>query len=220
MEEYIQYLLQLIPEKDSLKIVKTEAKKYYKEHTPQECYDIFPVLYQSENFQIQEVGVFLAGYVADIYSDALDFLRNTVSLHESWKVQEILAMAFDIYCAKIGYESALPLIRDWFVDERANVRRAASEGLRVWTSRPYFREHPEVAVEFLASHKEDESEYVRKSAGNSLRDISKKHADLVKAELAAWDLSSKRILQTYKLAGKFILKDLEEKPKNRESVRK
>lgn len=207
MEEYIQYLSQLIPEKDSLKIVKTEAAKYYKEHTPQECYDIFPVLYQSDNFQIQEVGVFLAGYVADRYPDALGFMRNTVSLHESWKVQEILAMAFDIYCANIGYEKALPVIRDWFLDENANVRRAASEGLRVWTGRPYFKEHPEIAIELLASHKEDESEYVRKSAGNGLRDISKKHADLVAAELSAWDLSSKKIRQVYKLAGKFIYKE-------------
>ncbi len=207
MEKYIEYLSQLIPEKDSLKIVKTEAAKYYKEHTPQECYAIFPVLYQSDNFQIQEVGVFLAGYVADRYPDALEFLRNTVSRHESWKVQEILAMAFDNYCAGIGYEKALPVIRDWFTDKRANVRRAASEGLRVWTSRPYFKEHPEMAVELLASHKEDESEYVRKSAGNSLRDISKKHADLVAAELSTWDLSSKSVMQVYKLASKFICKD-------------
>jgi len=207
MEEYIRYLSQLIPEKDSLKIVRTEAAKYYKEHTPQECYDIFPILYQSDNFQIQEVGVFLAGYVADIYPDALEFLRNTVSQHESWKVQEILAMAFDIYCADIGYEKALPVIQDWFTDERANVRRAASEGLRIWTSRPYFKEHPEIAIGLLASHKEDESEYVRKSAGNCLRDISKKYADLVASELSTWDLTSKRILQVYKLASKFICKN-------------
>lgn len=61
-----------------------------------------------------------------------------------------------------------------FEDECANVRRAASEGLRVWTSRKYFKEHPDVAIRLLASHREGESEYVRKSAGNCLRDISKK----------------------------------------------
>lgn len=83
MEEYIQYLSQLIPEKDSLKLVKTEAQKYDKEHTPQECHDIFPLLYQSENYQIQEIGVFLAGYAADRYPDALAFLRNMVRCHES-----------------------------------------------------------------------------------------------------------------------------------------
>ena len=206
MDEYITYLARLIPDKDSLKLVKTEAAKYYKEHTAQEIYAIYPSLYQSDNFQIQEIGVFLAGYVADIYPDALLFLRNTVSLHESWKVQEILAMSFDNFCAKIGYENALPTIKDWFTDKNPNVRRAASEGLRVWTSRPYFKEHPEIAITLLASHRNDESEYVRKSAGNSLRDISKKHADLVAAELNTWDLSSKQILQVYKLAGKFLQK--------------
>lgn len=206
MDEYITYLARLIPDKDSLKLVKTEAAKYYKEHTAQEIYAIYPSLYQSDNFQIQEVGVFLAGYIADIYPDALLFLRNTVSLHESWKVQEILAMSFDNFCAKIGYENALPTIKDWFTDKNPNVRRAASEGLRVWTSRPYFKEHPEIAITLLASHRNDESEYVRKSAGNSLRDISKKHADLVAAELNTWDLSSKQILQVYKLAGKFLQK--------------
>lgn len=204
MNEYINYLSQIIPEKDSLKIVKTESKKYYKEHTPEECYDIYPVLYQSDNFQIQEVGVFLAGYVADIYPDALDFLRYIVSKHESWKVQEVLAMSFDNHCAKIGYENALPLIKEWFIDENMNVRRAASEGLRVWTSRPYFKEHPEIAITLLASHKEDESEYVRKSAGNALRDISKKYGKLVEAEIDTWDLSSKKAQQVYKLAGRFI----------------
>lgn len=206
MNEYIEYLVKLIPSKDSLKLVKTEAKRYYKEHMIQECYEIYPLLYKSNNFQIQEVGVFLAGYVADEYPDALDFLHDIVSQHESWKVQEILAMSFDNYCAKIGYENALPVIKAWFIDENVSIRRAASEGLRIWTNRPYFKEYPEIAIKLLASHKDDESEYVRKSAGNSLRDISKKFPDLISKELSTWDLTSKEVRQVYKLASKFIMK--------------
>lgn len=204
MNEYVKYLSELIPEKDSLKIVKTESKKFYKEHTSKECYEMYPILYQSDNFQIQEIGVFLAGYIADEYPEALTFLHDTVSKHCSWKVQEILAMSFDNYCAKVGYENALPLIKSWFSDDCANVRRAASEGLRVWTSRPYFKEHPELAIALLSSHKDDESEYVRKSAGNCLRDISKKFPELIQKELQKWDLSSKSIVQVYKLASKFL----------------
>lgn len=204
MNEYIEYLADLIPEKDSLKLVKTESKKYYKEYSEQECYEMYPILYESDNFQIQEVGVFLAGYIADQYPDALAFLHDVVSRHESWKVQEILAMAFDNYCAKIGYEEALPTIKMWFADENANIRRAASEGLRVWTSRKYFKDHPDIAIGLLASHKNDESEYVRKSAGNSLRDISKKYPDLVRQELNTWDLSSREVRQVHKLAGRFL----------------
>ena len=50
----------------------------------------------------------------------------------------------------------------------------------------------------------DESEYVRKSVGNALRDISRKHKDLVRAEVEKWDTSDKHIKQTCKLASKFL----------------
>ena len=55
------------------------------------------------------------------------------------------------------------------------------EGLRIWNSRPYFKENPEEAIRRLADLKNDPSEYVRKSVGNALRDISKKHGALVGA---------------------------------------
>lgn len=200
MNEYIEYLSGLIPEKDSLKLVKIEANKYQKTHSAEECYQMGRELYQSGNFQIQEVGVFLLGYAAHQREEALTFLRDIVSAHDSWKVQETLAMAFDNHCKQIGYEAALPLIQEWLEDDRANVRRAVSEGLRVWTSRPYFKEHPQVAVELLAAHKADPSEYARKSIENALKDISKNHPDLVENELATWDTTSKPVLQVYKLA--------------------
>lgn len=204
--EYIKYLEELIPEKDSLKIVKSEAEKFYKTHSLDECFRMGHELYQSDNFQIQEVGVFLFGYAAHENADALSFLKNIVSQNDSWKVQEILAMAFDNHCKIIGYETALPVIQEWLNSDRANVRRAASEGLRVWTSRPYFKDNPQVAIKLLAAHKSDESEYVRKSIGNAIRDISKKHSELVSKELSTWELSSKEIIQVYKLASKFIEK--------------
>lgn len=204
MNEYIQYLSELIPEKDSLKIVKTEAKTYYKSHSLEECYHMGLELYKSDNFQIQEVGVFLLGYCAHEYEDALAFLKNVVSRHDSWKVQEILAMSFDNHCKMIGYEAALPLLKEWLSDDRPNVRRAVTEGFRVWTSRPYFKENPQIAIELLSAHKEDESEYVRKSVGNALRDISKKHGELVLAELSSWDLTSKKVNYVYKLASRLL----------------
>ena len=179
MSGYMAYLSGIIPEKDSLKLVKSEAKAYYKTHAAEECYKMGMELYKSDNFQIQEVGVFLLGYSAHEYKNALSFMKDTVSLNESWKVQEILAMTFD-------------------------VRRAASEGLRVWTSRDYFKDNPKTAIELLAANREDESEYVRKSVGNAIRDISKKFPDLVSEEINSWDQKSKRCGQVYKLATKFL----------------
>lgn len=82
------------------------------------------------------------------------------------------------------------------------MRRAASEGLRVWTARPYFKEHPEEAVCLLAARRADESAYVRKSVGNALRDISKTYPALIRAELETWDTGSKAVMQVYRLASK------------------
>ncbi len=64
MENFIAHLKEVIPEKDSLKLVKKEAENYYKQHSLDECFATGLELYQSENFQIQEVGVFLVGYAA------------------------------------------------------------------------------------------------------------------------------------------------------------
>ena len=205
MDDYISYLNKVIPEKDSLKIVKSEAEKFQSSHSSSECHTMGITLYQSDNFQIQEIGIFLLGYAAHEIPESLDFLRNTVSKHQNWKVQEILAMAFDNHCKSIGYENAVPLITDWLSDPNPNVRRAASEGLRVWTSRPYFKDHPSVAIRLLSDRKTDSSEYVRKSIGNALKDISKKHPELVFDEIHKWDVSSKEIKQVYNLAAKFLV---------------
>lgn len=207
MNDFITYLEETIPEKDSLKLVKTEAQKFYHSNSLEECLQTGYTLWEKENFQLQEVGVLLLGYCAHQYPDALSFLRETVSRHKSWKVQEILAMAFDNHCKIVGYEQALPLIQEWINDDNANVRRAVSEGLRIWTNRPFFRENPRIAVELLAARREDASEYVRKSAGNALRDISRRHPELILEELRRWNLSSKKVRQVYQLAGKFVMQN-------------
>lgn len=96
------------------------------------------------------------------------------------------------------------MIKGWLNSDCANVRRAVSEGLRIWTSRPYFKDNPQIAIQLLSNLKEDKSEYVRKSAGNALRDISKKYPQMILEELNSWDLSSKEIKQVHKLASKFL----------------
>lgn len=161
-------------------------------------------LYESEVHQARMLSTFIMGQLAAGSNETLTFLRNTVSADQDWRVQEILAQAFDQYCADAGYEQAFPVIQDWLADPGPNVRRAVTEGLRIWTGRPYFRDHPAIAIKLLSQLRNDESEYVRKSVGNALRDISRKHKDLVKAELAQWDVSSKQVEQTRKLVSKFL----------------
>lgn len=205
-EQYLKHLTDTLTDKDNLKLVREEAAAFHKSHTAAECFDMAMELYQSEHFQVQEAGVFLCGHIAAVKPEALAFLKETASVHPSWKVQEVLAMAFDTFCKANGYLESLPVIHEWLDSDCANTRRAVTEGLRIWTSRPHFKEHPEDAVALLAACRNDGSDYVRKSAGNALRDISKKHPDLIKAELSRWDTSSKPVMQVYRLAGKLVMK--------------
>ena len=159
--------------------------------------------YKSNVYQVRMYGVFLFGYLsAD--EKILIFMRDEVSKDDNWRVQEVLAKAFDEFCKKNGYENSLSIIDKWLESGNPNTRRAVTEGLRVWTSRPYFKENPKEAIRRIASLKEDMSDYVRKSVGNALRDISKKFPELIEAELNSWELASKEINQVYKLASKFI----------------
>jgi HEAT repeat protein len=184
--------------------IRRAADEVVSGNTPEESLYLAKGLFASESHQARELAVFIFGRLAAQSHESLDFLRSRVSMDEDWRVQEVLAQAFDRYCADMGYERVLPVIKDWLADPSPNVRRAAAEGLRIWTGRPYFRDHPDIAVKLLSGLRDDDSVYVRKSAGNALRDISKKHREVVQAELQRWDVSDKRIAQTYKLAGKFL----------------
>ncbi|WP_304949386.1 DNA alkylation repair protein [Streptococcus sinensis] len=159
--------------------------------------------YESDVYQVRMYAVFLFGYLSND-KEILIFMRDEVSKDNNWRVQEVLAKAFDEFCKNTGYETALPIIDEWLKNSNPNTRRSVIEGLRIWTSRPYFRENPTEAIRRISALKGDTSEYVRKSVGNALRDISKKFPDLIKEEVNNWELENKEIKQVYKLASKFI----------------
>lgn len=175
----------------------------YKSNDTEYIKELAFLAYKSDIYQVRMYGVFLFGYLSD-QKDILVFMRDEVSKDDNWRVQEVLAKAFDEFCRKTGYEKALSIIDEWLDNHNPNTRRAVTEGLRIWTSRTYFKDNPNKAIRRIAALKEDTSEYVRKSVGNALRDISKKFPELIKAELNNWKLDSKEINQVYKLASKFI----------------
>ena len=168
------------------------------------CAELAGELSGHEAYQIRMLATTIWGRLATEDDDALCFLKERISTDEHWRVQEMLAKAFDEVCKCRGYETSLPLIDEWLNDSNPNVIRAVTEGLRIWTSRPFFKEHPSIAVALISKHKAHESEYLRKSVGNALKDISKKHHDLIQQEVQQWDLSNPRIQFTYKYATKLF----------------
>jgi 3-methyladenine DNA glycosylase AlkC len=184
--------------------IQAASEEIFASHSAAETLRLAKELFASEVHQARVLAVFLFGKLAAKSKDSFAILCKRASLDKDWRVQETLAKAFDQYCKDSGYEKSLPVIEDWLSDANPNVRRAVTEGLRIWTGRDYFREHPEVAVKLLSQLNADESEYVRKSVGNALRDVSRKNKDLIRKELQSWDISDKHIQQTYKLAAKFL----------------
>ena len=110
--------------------------------------------FKSNVYQVRMYSVFLFGYLSE-QDDILAFMRDEVSKDDNWRVQEVLAKSFDEFCKQTGYEKSLPIIDDWLQNNHPNVRRAVTEGLRIWTSRPYFKENPYEAVRHIAALKED-----------------------------------------------------------------
>ena len=205
MNEYIKRLEQefsLI--KSGFKEEEKRALADYKNNDRDYIKKLAFLSYESKVYQVRMYSVFLFGYLSDD-NDILTFMRDEVSKDDNWRVQEVLAKAFDEYCKSKGYENSIPVIDEWLRSDNPNTRRVVTEGLRIWTSRPYFKENPQEAIKRIAALKEDSSEYVRKSVGNVLRDISRKFPELIKEELKTWKLETKEIKQVYKLASRFVV---------------
>ena len=205
MNEYIKSLEQefsLI--KSGFKEEEKRALADYKNNDRAYIKKLAFLSYESKVYQVRMYSVFLFGYLSDD-NDILTFMRDKVSKDDNWRVQEVLAKAFDEYCKNKGYENSIPVVDEWLSSDNPNTRRAVTEGLRIWTSRPYFKENPQEAIKRIAPLKEDASEYVRKSVGNALRDISRKFPELIKEELKTWNLETKEIKQVYKLASRFVM---------------
>jgi hypothetical protein len=199
MKEIIERLSKL---EHGFKPIESEAKNIFVSKPVSESMKLAVELLESKFYQVRSLGVFLLGFASSEDSAALQILRTDVSKDESWQVREILAKSFDQYCRDTGYEKSMPVIEDWLSDTNPNVCRAVTEGLRIWTDRPFFKDHPRVAIQLISRHKAHESVYLRKSVGNALRDISKKHKVLIDAEISTWDLSDKLVQFTCKFVTK------------------
>ena len=204
IKHYIKIFFNEETGKERYSLISKEAENIFRDNSIEKCWEIATECYHNELHYIQAFAVSIMGFISYQHNEAFCFLKNIASKNPSWQVQEFLAMAFDNYCKDAEYERSLPTINEWLNDKNQNVRRAVTEGLRIWTKRPYFKDHPEEAIKILSNLKTDESEYVRKSVGNALKDISKTYPGLVKEELQQWVLDTGEIRQVYQLASKMM----------------
>ena len=126
MNEYIKSLKQefsLI--KSGFKEEEKRALINYKSNDRVYIKKLAFLSYESKVYQVRMYGVFLFGYLSDDI-DILTFMRDEVSKDANWRVQEVLAKAFDEYCKNIGHENAIPVIDEWLRSDNPNTRRAVT----------------------------------------------------------------------------------------------
>ncbi len=201
MENVLNKILQI---EHGFKHIYSGSDEIFAKYSRDNCFKIALELYENQAYQARMLATVILGKLAVEDSEAYQFLKEQVSNDNNWRVQEMLASAFDLMCKEKGYENSIPLINEWLTNDNANLVRAVTEGLRVWTNRPFFKENPLLAIELISRHKAHKSEYVRKSVGNALKDISRKHKDLIESELRNWDLSDSLVKFTYNFATKHL----------------
>lgn len=196
MKEIIDYIQTI---EHGFKHIIEAGDTILKNHT-QNHFELAVGFLDDESYQVRMLSTYMLGQLSIKDLRAMKVLETRIPEDPNWRVQEMLAKAFDHYCNVLGYENSLPKIQNWLSSPNPNIKRAVIEGLRIWTSRPYFKEHPKAAIDLISNYRSDDSEYLRKSVGNALHDIGKKYPDKISEELSTWDLENKKTLFTYKLA--------------------
>ncbi len=85
-------------------------------------------------------------------------------------------------------DEVLQLYDEWLFNYNENIRRCVSESLRpvLVSGKNWLREKPQDSIRYLKKLNCDPSLYVRKSVGNNLADISRRHPELVLTTLQDW----------------------------------
>ena len=99
----------------------------YKAKGAEQCKELAYLAYSSEVYQVRMYAVFLFGHLSD-REEILTFMRDEVSKDENWRVQEVLAKAFDEFCKKVGYEQALFVIDEWLKNGNENAKKSRKRG--------------------------------------------------------------------------------------------
>ena len=100
MNEYIKSLEQEFSIiKNGFKEEEKRALLDYKSNDKEYVKRLAFLSYESKVYQVRMYSVFLFGYLSED-SDILTYMKDEVSKDSNWRVQEVLAKAFDEFCKK------------------------------------------------------------------------------------------------------------------------
>ena len=109
MSEVEAIIAQAALVKDGFKPIRDLADDYLARRSEVEALALAHALSRSEVPQARMLATLPVGRVSVTHPEALAFLRGVVGHDPDWRVQEMLAMAFDTNCMVDGYELALSI---------------------------------------------------------------------------------------------------------------
>jgi 3-methyladenine DNA glycosylase AlkC len=121
---------------------------------------------------------------ARIDPDAVFPELKRLAASDQWQTREVAATAL-VAIGKRHPAAVIQVARVWAKNRDANIRRAASEGLR-----GIVKADPEAVRPVLEALRADPELYVQKSVANVLRNASGKHPDFVLDVCRQWARSS------------------------------
>ena len=126
--EEIDILNNILDIEHGFRHIDDGADKIMSKYSKEQCFELSLQLFEHEAYQARMLSTVIGGRLAVDNDDALRFLKERVSTDDNWRVQEMLAKAFDEVCRSRGYEASLPLIEEWISYKNPNVIRAVTEG--------------------------------------------------------------------------------------------
>lgn len=98
MDQYIERLEKEFSQvSNGFKNEEQQAKTDFDTNDRSYVKELAYAAYRSEVYQVRMYGVFLFGHLSEDV-EILNFMRESVSKDENWRVQEVLAKAFDEFC--------------------------------------------------------------------------------------------------------------------------
>lgn len=154
--------------------------------------NIIRALIESSDEKVNAVAVsVISALYKDVLDSSLTWLKQTAALSGTWPREHSCVMLHHLFIRE-GVKTVLPKVSSWLLDPHEGVRRVVTEGIRPRLMMvPHIEElkkDPSFLRDVFGPLLDDPSEYVRKSVGNCMNDVSKDHPEMLLVWLEEWSI--------------------------------
>jgi 3-methyladenine DNA glycosylase AlkC len=141
----------------------------------------------------EKVNAVAISMIVALYKNDTDsmlmWLKKTAALKGTWPREHSCVVLHNLFI-RDGVQSVLKKVYPWLMDSDEGVRRVVTEGIRprlmMVAHIEELKKNPSELKDVFQPLLDDPSEYVRKSVGNGMNDVSKDHPSMLLDWLEEW----------------------------------